>query len=148
MALLDEVWSAANTLRDEDENAVDMPSIQRARELRERQQYKARETDRTLIMNALNSLPKKIVLIVDLTDGDVCSVCMDRSELQDDLRILPCSHSFHAKCVDTWIINKKTCPLCRTNVLQELERQATEMSAKEAEVKQAERVHDKKSLKF
>lgn len=35
------------------------------------------------------------------------------------VRELPCGHIFHAKCVDTWLIAQRTCPLCKRNILGE-----------------------------
>lgn len=72
-------------------------------------------------------------------DQSSCVVCMCDFELRQLLRVLPCSHEFHAKCVDKWLrvsalkckikvtINLKysityityqsnrTCPICRGN---------------------------------
>lgn len=32
-----------------------------------------------------------------------CVVCMCDFESRQLLRVLPCSHEFHAKCVDKWL---------------------------------------------
>ncbi|XP_074581328.1 uncharacterized protein LOC141837855 [Curcuma longa] len=46
-----------------------------------------------------------------------CAVCLRSFRPDEDLRLLPaCSHSFHAGCVDTWIQNSPSCPLCRAPV--------------------------------
>ena len=50
-----------------------------------------------------------------------------RHELQEDycegetVRILPCSHAFHAECVDQWLKEKDTCPMCKACVAEEEE---------------------------
>ena len=36
-------------------------------------------------------------------DQTSCVVCMCDFELRQVLRVLPCSHEFHAKCVDKWL---------------------------------------------
>ena len=33
----------------------------------------------------------------------VCVVCMCDFETRQVVRVLPCSHEFHAKCVDKWL---------------------------------------------
>ena len=39
----------------------------------------------------------------DDMDQSVCVVCMSDFENRQLLRVLPCSHEFHAKCVDKWL---------------------------------------------
>ena len=36
-------------------------------------------------------------------DQTTCVVCMCDFEVRQTLRILPCSHEFHSKCVDKWL---------------------------------------------
>ncbi|GLH01139.1 E3 ubiquitin-protein ligase RNF181 homolog [Gryllus bimaculatus] len=42
-----------------------------------------------------------------------CVVCMCDFESRQLLRVLPCAHEFHAKCVDKWLKTNRTCPICR-----------------------------------
>lgn len=46
-------------------------------------------------------------------DARSCVICLCRFELKSRIRSLPCSHVFHAKCVDKWLRLNRTCPICR-----------------------------------
>ncbi|GJN33014.1 hypothetical protein PR202_gb21570 [Eleusine coracana subsp. coracana] len=54
------------------------------------------------------------------TGDDVCAVCL--AELHDGAgetlrrRLHPCGHAFHRDCVDRWLRDHDTCPLCRAPV--------------------------------
>lgn len=51
-----------------------------------------------------------------------CAVCLGKFEMGDKCRLLPiCKHSFHANCVDQWLLLTPICPICRTSTLQSLE---------------------------
>lgn len=46
-------------------------------------------------------------------DQTNCVVCMCDFEALQSLRVLPCSHEFHSKCIDKWLKSNRTCPICR-----------------------------------
>ncbi|XP_078033117.1 ring finger protein murashka isoform X1 [Augochlora pura] len=46
-------------------------------------------------------------------DQTNCVVCMCDFEALQSLRVLPCSHEFHSKCIDKWLRSNRTCPICR-----------------------------------
>lgn len=39
------------------------------------------------------------------------------SPLSQELRVIPCTHRFHRKCVDPWLLQHHTCPHCRHNII-------------------------------
>ncbi|KAF7134658.1 hypothetical protein RHSIM_Rhsim08G0055800 [Rhododendron simsii] len=44
-----------------------------------------------------------------------CAVCLENFKVGDKCRLLPlCKHSFHAQCVDLWLLKTPICPVCRT----------------------------------
>ncbi|XP_038660490.1 E3 ubiquitin-protein ligase RNF38 isoform X1 [Scyliorhinus canicula] len=49
------------------------------------------------------------------SEQTLCVVCMCDFELRQLLRVLPCNHEFHAKCVDKWLKANRTCPICRAD---------------------------------
>ncbi|KZV52336.1 RING/U-box superfamily protein [Dorcoceras hygrometricum] len=50
-------------------------------------------------------------------EGLECSVCLSKFEDVEILRLLPkCQHAFHVECIDQWLENHSTCPLCRREI--------------------------------
>ncbi|KAI4299554.1 hypothetical protein L6164_033001 [Bauhinia variegata] len=46
-------------------------------------------------------------------DELTCSVCLEQVNVGDLLRSLPCLHQFHANCIDPWLRQQGTCPVCK-----------------------------------
>ncbi|KAJ1979543.1 hypothetical protein H4R35_001470 [Dimargaris xerosporica] len=56
---------------------------------------------------SLNAKPSALYL----TD---CAICLDEFEPGVRIRMLPCHHYFHTKCIDIWLTKKSSlCPLCK-----------------------------------
>lgn len=49
--------------------------------------------------------------------GRACSVCINEYAQGNKLRRLPCSHEFHIHCIDRWLSENNTCPICRQPIL-------------------------------
>lgn len=54
------------------------------------------------------------------SDFDNCAVCIEGYKPNDVVRILPCKHVFHKHCVDPWLQDHRTCPMCKMNILKAL----------------------------
>lgn len=51
-------------------------------------------------------------------DTSECAVCLERFKTGENCRLLTnCHHSFHLKCIDSWLIQTPYCPICRTSAL-------------------------------
>ncbi|XP_038675070.1 E3 ubiquitin-protein ligase RNF6 isoform X2 [Scyliorhinus canicula] len=46
-----------------------------------------------------------------------CSVCINEYAIGNKLRRLPCAHEFHIHCIDRWLSENSTCPICRQPIL-------------------------------
>jgi hypothetical protein len=47
-----------------------------------------------------------------LSPGVQCRVCLCPFEVMQMVRVLPCRHRFHVKCIDQWLITERaTCPV-------------------------------------
>jgi hypothetical protein len=51
-----------------------------------------------------------------LTEEDLqCAVCMSEYEDGEMVRVLTCEHAFHCGCIDAWMAENGTCPMCRSD---------------------------------
>ncbi|NXO41702.1 RN128 ligase, partial [Locustella ochotensis] len=53
-------------------------------------------------------------------DGDSCVVCFEQYKPNDVMRVLTCNHIFHKTCIDPWLLEHGTCPLCKCDILKVL----------------------------
>lgn len=42
-----------------------------------------------------------------------CTICMEEFNQGDTQKTLPCFHRFHAGCIDQWLRQQGTCPICK-----------------------------------
>lgn len=52
----------------------------------------------------------------NLLEYGSCTVCMDEFTVGMMATKLPCSHSFHVSCIEKWLSQTNSCPLCRASI--------------------------------
>jgi Ring finger domain len=79
----------------------------------------------------IDRLPTRVVTAAMVADsGDLdepgadsgeknCLICLEDFAAGEELRTLPCFHSFHRPCADHWLREKKVCPICRASIEEE-----------------------------
>jgi len=80
-------------------------------------QDRRRERRHRLPKSSLKKIPTKKFVAGDEAHYETCCICLDDYVIGDKLRILPCQHAYHMKCIDPWLLkNKRVCPQCRKKV--------------------------------
>ncbi len=49
-----------------------------------------------------------------LSENESCSICL--SPINKSYETMLCKHNFHKKCIDEWLKNNTTCPICRREI--------------------------------
>lgn len=45
-----------------------------------------------------------------------CAICTDTIKKNDNVIGLPCGHLFHNDCIEKYLEDNNTCPICKTNI--------------------------------
>ncbi|XP_063696255.1 E3 ubiquitin-protein ligase goliath [Culicoides brevitarsis] len=51
-------------------------------------------------------------------DSDCCAICIEPYKVADQVRVLPCKHEYHKVCIDPWLLEHRTCPMCKLDILK------------------------------
>lgn len=55
-----------------------------------------------------------------LADNLMCTICIEKFELNEVVRRLECDHHFHYNCISPWLSLHSNCPICRKEFATEL----------------------------
>ncbi|XP_007238141.2 uncharacterized protein si:ch211-59o9.10 [Astyanax mexicanus] len=64
----------------------------------------------------IERLPTKVYDPAHSAGKTECQICFCDYKQGEKLRILPCLHDYHVKCIDRWLKENSTCPICRADV--------------------------------
>lgn len=57
-------------------------------------------------------------IISGLSESYSCPICLEEYGAKEKVRqINLCQHCFHADCIEQWLQNNSTCPICRVSLL-------------------------------
>ncbi|GAB1302931.1 hypothetical protein APTSU1_001817200 [Apodemus speciosus] len=68
-----------------------------------------------LTKEQINTLPVKMFCENDRLND--CSICLTPYTQNSKIRVLPCFHEYHDKCIDHWLSDNSTCPICRKHII-------------------------------
>lgn len=54
------------------------------------------------------------------SESHTCAVCIDSYKAGDVVTVLTCDHFFHKACIEPWLLEKRTCPMCKCDILKAL----------------------------
>ena len=56
---------------------------------------------------------RQFISAVESNQEISCAICQSDEKLQEKLGEISCKHVFHWKCIDRWLRQSGSCPLCR-----------------------------------
>lgn len=54
------------------------------------------------------------------SDSHVCAVCIEAYKAGEVVTVLTCDHIFHKACIEPWLLERRTCPMCKCDILKAL----------------------------
>lgn len=57
----------------------------------------------------------------EITTSDaLCAVCIESYKAGVVVTVLTCEHLFHRGCIEPWLLERRTCPMCKCDILKAL----------------------------
>ncbi|XP_068429593.1 E3 ubiquitin-protein ligase RNF128-like [Clinocottus analis] len=54
------------------------------------------------------------------SDSHMCAVCIESYKAGEVVTVLTCDHIFHKDCIEPWLLQRRTCPMCKCDILKAL----------------------------
>lgn len=71
---------------------------------------------KNLCKEEIERLPTKVYNPAHNAGKTDCQICFSDYNKGEKLRMLPCFHDYHVKCIDRWLKENASCPICRAEV--------------------------------
>ncbi|XP_027343212.1 E3 ubiquitin-protein ligase RNF181-like [Abrus precatorius] len=71
------------------------------------------------VFAAWKTFVSNLPTVNDVTEDDVCSVCMEGfgdDNSDGEKKRVPCGHVYHSNCITLWLEHCNSCPLCRRHI--------------------------------
>lgn len=52
-------------------------------------------------------------------ENNFCCICLQQYKIEENVIEMSCNHLYHSECIEEWLNNNPTCPICRTDVINE-----------------------------
>ncbi|XP_076023730.1 E3 ubiquitin-protein ligase RNF128a [Genypterus blacodes] len=54
------------------------------------------------------------------SESYMCAVCIENYKAGEVVTVLTCDHIFHKACIEPWLLERRTCPMCKCDILKAL----------------------------
>mmetsp|Transcript_23490 Transcript_23490/g.48907 ORF Transcript_23490/g.48907 Transcript_23490/m.48907 type:complete len:111 (+) Transcript_23490:24-356(+) len=71
--------------------------------------------DNSASQETIDSIPVSVIENND-EEGGSCVICMEDFKTGDKVKMLKCGHRFCVGCIDKWLKQSATCPMCKVEV--------------------------------
>lgn len=55
-----------------------------------------------------------------MSESHMCAVCIESYKIGEVVTVLTCEHIFHKACIEPWLLERRTCPMCKCDILKAL----------------------------
>jgi hypothetical protein len=76
------------------------------------EQAKSSQTNELQVTLLLSQMPVTRIPANGSSKAAQCSICLEKMEVGEEVRTLPCMHMFHRACIDKWVSMPGAVPKC------------------------------------